>query len=646
MPRIQNIRSLYQVNQASFDPYVINVMDEKYWRTELSGIVTTDGKSRPLAGYFSSLETARAAYPRFASGITSLAMQIDTCAIMEAYLGAIQLNVDNDINNFSSYFADDHNSINPALIIPRRYYRVDLDKVWFYGDVDIYGEGAVLIGHSVNSSGKNYYQYPSSGQEPAAGAILTIGASYDAINKPSYIHYVGGESPYSINYYLPDVVSDAGLRNWDMSSSLNTTAKGTGVRIGGMIDCNVHMGKISGMLRYGLLWHPIEVGANFNRIYLRMIASCLYSIKFATSNESWIIGNQMYGGWARMGIAMGTNGQAFNSGIIVDFCYDPSKDGNFPYPSGYTARRWRTGDLLMEGFSPEDPWVKTYIRLDFCNDILFSKWRGERANFNTSSGIIPNNIWIPSGPKILVENTTYGNVSNIRIDDWSHADPDIQYIYSGSSYSNEYNHNVVSLNTRSYNMGNSGDLVRYYNEEQYNTRPGAGPILTSSDGKKAFRLMVKETDGSYTLTPQEVGLPACAIRATTASGVAGTGTWNMLRDGLNVTTFQVPVSGWIEIKSYAGRTAQSTYDISFSAVRHIAAGTDYDNFESFSNGWVDGTVGTYYMQVGGSGVYNFSMSNYYFNTQVSGIHPYDASIKNFTSPPFKNRRDWYGAFYV
>jgi hypothetical protein len=523
---------------------------------------------------------------------------------------------------------------------------VDLDKVWFYGDVDIHGEGAVLIGHNVSSTGKNYYQYPSVGQEAAAGAVLTVGSAYDAAYKPPYIHYTGGNTPYSINYYLPDVVSDASYRNWDNANSIDSYAKGTGVRLGGMIDCNVHMGKISGILRYGLLWHPIATGANFNRVYLRMISSCLYGIKFATSQEGWIIANQMYGGWTRMGTLMGTNGQALNSGIIVDFCYDPDKAGNYPYPVGYATRKWRTGDLLMEGFSPEDPWVKTYVRLDFCTDILLSKWRGERANFNTSSGVIPNNIWIPSGPKILVENTTYANVSNVRIDDWSHADPSIQYIYSGSSYSNEYNHNVVSLNTRSYNLGNSGDLVRFYNEEQYNTRPGAGPILTSSDGKKAFRIMIQENAGSYTLTPLEVGLPACAIRATTASGVAGTGVWNMLRDGLNVVPFQVPVSGWIEIQNYAGRTGQTNYDIIFGMTRHVADGTTYDTFVSTSTTWYDGTQSTYYMQVGGSGVYNFSMSNYYFNTQVSGIHPYNSGIKNYTSPPFKNRRDWYGAFYV
>jgi hypothetical protein len=127
-------------------------MDEKY------GAIA-DGYPHALSGIYASLAAAQAAYPRFASGITSLAMQVDTCAIMEAYLDAIQINRSYAITGFSAYYADVHNSINPALVIPRRYYRVDLDKVWFYGDVDIHGEGAVLIGHNVSSTGKNYYQY-------------------------------------------------------------------------------------------------------------------------------------------------------------------------------------------------------------------------------------------------------------------------------------------------------------------------------------------------------------------------------------------------------------------------------------------------------------------------------------------------------
>jgi len=655
MARLSKPYNLQQINNAAFDPFEVNVMDEKYWKTELSGVVTTDGAPRPLAGYFSSLSNARVAYPRFASGITSLNMQIDTCAIMEAYLDAAYIAKNTATlsgkqirnNDYSSYIC-----IRPNLIIPRRYYRVDLDKVWFYGSTDINAEGAVFIGHAVSGTGTNYHQFPDVDQPAAAGAVLSIGntlhPSFTALHP--YFSTDGYDYPSRNTIFrLPMLVSDFGyrLRSTD-TGNLNDLARGIGLRIGGMHNTEVNVPGIYGNFRYGIVWAPIDAGASFNTIRLTEMSGPLVCFKFCplrgptASTGGYITSNRIKGGFNN-GPIVGTGADPYNSGIIFDFDNQPHKDLNFPWPITYTGY-WAVDDMTIEEFCPESNFINRFARINKVYDCYFKRMRGEGwdRGIATGKGVAAEGARrTPRDYEVEIDmGANHQGAWNIIFEDWYSAIPRIKF---NDEYSNDYPQNVVSI--RGKNPGNTRVMspVVWSTEETYYHKAGTGPILTDVSGLHTYRIRVK--NGALDL--QEVGLPRVAAR------ISGTANWTYFGDDINYVPISGQVGQYLEVldlthnssAASSSSTLQWHYIDSAGARKNTTtfSTTDSDNDGYFVTNYGD----TYYMHLTYTGVASLTRGEAFTISPVSGMNPYGAELRYITnSPPFGNVRRWPNAVYT
>jgi len=655
MARLQNIRSLYQVNQASFDPFVINVLDEKYWRTELSGVVTTYGKSTPLSTVFSSLESARSYYPRFASGITSLTDQLDSCAIMEAYLDAVQIRYDQNFNGNSTAFGvstsfSKYMGLKPALFIPRRYYRVTPDKVWFFGQVDILSDGAGFIGHDMASTGRNYFQYPSEGQEPVAGAVLTIGQAYGYSGIPPYVTYdLTRMSTRTTEYNLPFIFSDDGA-SWHTDKALEEVARGVGLRINGMYECKIDIPGIYGKFYCGVVVAAFNQGHSFNRYTLGDIGGPLINFKFCsvgmgTGSGSWITSNEIHGG-NNLGPVASTMGNPLNHGICFDFDNNPSKLHNFPFPSGQ-GTYWGVGHLEIKDFHIENRHQATQFRLNKVSALRLYRFRGEAWNYPMYSGYTSANggygtTAIPRGPSIIYDMTdnyvgnnsvaSFSSVKDVTIDNWHSATP---YIECKSSSSNRYLPNPIKFLSR--NFEDSTHNVMWKGVEDYYYERGSGPILTSTDGNKTFRLQMQTSGGVYSLNTQEMPLPLMAI------SISGTEDWQIFKDGVPYNTWTVPADTWFKVQPMSALTGTSEdfYMYVYRSYVDEAYDTQLEKPYYYSN-----NLAPFYFKVSGVGVYSFFVGNSLLSPSVSGLDPYHPTFSGHMYPPYNNRRHWYNTIYV
>ena len=642
MARLDTITSIHQIANAAFDPLVINVMDEKY-------LVIADGTSHPLSERYSTVAEAQAAYPLYADYIDALDLQIDSCGIMEAYLDAMVLEEYHNLRGNSSRFGVDSSfaanmQLKIALLIPRGYYRVTLDRVWFSSRIDIYGDGAGFIGDDVENTGRNYQQYPDEDQEPQAGAVLTIGEiTHD--NAPAFV--TASQHPRNVIYRLPMIFADNGYAH-DGAGVLEDFVRGIGLRVCGMYACRINVEGIYGLFYCGMVFSPRNEGMSFNEFALGEVAGALLSYKFNTLGEgsgssTWITSNRIEGG-NNLGVGHSYYSDPGNSGILFDFDNQPHKLHNFPYPSG-TAHYWKVGHTEIENFHVEDRHQATMFRLNHVSTLTVRRSRGEAWGYPMFSGysseavgygttVVPRSYNIEVDTTSLTTSGDFASVKGITLEDWASHIPTIQYL---NEYSTGYPNNPVRIVSRNAYSSEGTEAVKWNGMEEYNYIPGAGPVVTSTDGLKAFRLQMKEDGGEYTLTPQEVGMPIAYIRAAATTGPPGA--WQVLRDGVNYEPLTISISGYVDIQPRFSIGASDSYGLQAYWKRMYLDESLTKQYDTVGYMHDYATNDLFQMQVEGPGVYSLILTNRLTSALVSGM-AVDPLVSGYSYPPFTNARTW------
>jgi len=441
-------------------------------------------------------------------------------------------------------------------------------------------------------------------------------------------------------YRLPYVFSDHGYSH-DEEGWLEEFAKGIGIRIAGMYGSHINIPAVYGQFFVGVLFQPLNEGFSFNEITLGEIGGSLINFKFSpvgsydSGLKSWITSNRLIGG-NNYGPGHSYYGEPGNSGICFDFDNDGDKYHNAPLPDGWDYY-WKVGHTEIVDFHIENRYQQKLMRLKNVTGLTMRRARCEAWNYPVYSGYDATSIGygttaVERPPNITYDQDDY-SVSHVIFEDCYSLVP---YIEPQSEESSTYVKNTVRIVSRPGRIGNDGGQpFRWNGIEDYNYIPGAGPIITSTDGLRVFRLQMKESGGSYSLTPQELGLPIVSIRA---SG-AGDESWQVLRDGVPYDIINVPVSGYVEIKPHLPITEES-YSLQALLYRTgVDTGTlDRENDESswtYSSG-----IDNFYMQVWDPGIYRIRLINRKYCIPSSGLDFYDGSWKSYEYPPFSNLREW------